>query len=148
MGTSSSGDTTPCRMTGVTLHSHVLYKETYVHTRSELLFSSVNNSTPMHMVVCGASTSGALPQRPRGLRFLASEAPLHGLACLVLWLAFGDFITPPSCRFGPCEKSIALIWPRIQIHSRLLYSSSDQPTWVIVDPRLAKRILRSNGCLL
>ena len=25
----SSGDTTPCRMTGVTLHSHVRYKEIY-----------------------------------------------------------------------------------------------------------------------
>ena len=49
-------------MTGVTLHRHVHYKEINVHTCSGLLFSSVNDSTPMLMIVCGASTSGALPQ--------------------------------------------------------------------------------------
>jgi len=31
-----SGDTTPCRMTGVTLHSHVHYKEIYARTYSGL----------------------------------------------------------------------------------------------------------------
>jgi len=33
-GSSPSGDTTPCRMTGVTLHSHVRYKEIYARTCS------------------------------------------------------------------------------------------------------------------
>ena len=36
-----SGDTTPCRMTGVTLHSHVHYTEIYARTCSGPLFSSV-----------------------------------------------------------------------------------------------------------
>jgi len=36
-----SGDTTPCRMTGVTLHSHVRYKEIQARTCCGPLFSSV-----------------------------------------------------------------------------------------------------------
>ena len=36
-----SGDTTPCKMTGVTLHSHVHYKEIKARTCSGPLFSSV-----------------------------------------------------------------------------------------------------------
>ena len=40
-GFSASGDTTPCRITGVTLHSHVHYKEIYARTCSGPLRSSV-----------------------------------------------------------------------------------------------------------
>jgi len=36
-----SGDTTPCKMTGVTLHSHVHYKEISARTCSGPLISSV-----------------------------------------------------------------------------------------------------------
>ena len=36
------GDTTPCRMTGVTLHSHVRYKDINVRTCCGPLFSSVD----------------------------------------------------------------------------------------------------------
>jgi hypothetical protein len=57
-----SGDTALCRMTGVTLHSHIHYTEIEVHTCSGLLFSSEHDSTPMHMIVCGASTSAPPPQ--------------------------------------------------------------------------------------
>ena len=34
-----SGDTTPCRMTGVTLHSHVHYKETHHHLTRKRLYT-------------------------------------------------------------------------------------------------------------
>ena len=47
----------------MTLHSRVHYKEISARTCSGLLFSSVNESTPMHKVVCGTATSGSIPQR-------------------------------------------------------------------------------------
>ena len=42
---------------------HVHLKETYAPRVADPLTSLVNDSTPMHMIECGASTSGALPQK-------------------------------------------------------------------------------------
>ena len=62
---SFSGDTTPCRMTGVSSHRSGAHKDLSGHSTCGPMFSSFNLSDPMHMIVCGMSTSGALPQRIR-----------------------------------------------------------------------------------